>query len=66
MQLCDALTNSRVDNLGHVSDPLVKYIENATRLIDSQAEKIESLNSLVAKQNDEFSHSKFLSGSFNV
>ena len=38
VQLCDALTNNKVDNLGHIFYPLVKYIENATRLIDSQVE----------------------------
>ena len=53
VQLCDALSNNKVDGLSQVFDHLVKFIEFSTRTIDSQTEKIEHLSSLVTKQSDE-------------
>lgn len=54
-QLCEALITNKDDKLNHVFSPLVKFIENATRLIDAQAERIESMSSTLGKQNEELS-----------
>ena len=52
-QLCDALSNNKVDGLSQVFGLLVNFIEASTKTIDSQSEKIEQLSSLVTKQSDE-------------
>ena len=55
VRLWDALFNFKDDKLGQVFDPLIKFIEKSTMIIDSQSEKIESLGSLVTKQAKELS-----------
>ena len=55
VQLCDVLNNCNVEGLKHVFDPLISFIETCTRTIDTQAEKLDFLNSQVSKQSEEIS-----------